>query len=119
MNSFNISNQLTRPSRRIILVLMIALLISSGLSFALAPTLNAQAGFTPTPIPPTPTNTPLPTDTPTPVPQGANVEPEPLLPQTGGVSWFPVVFLFMIFLTIFSFGILGFSLLREYKSRKM
>ena len=97
---------------------MIALMISIGLSAALAPTLIANAGFTPTPVPPTPTNTPTPTPTSTPVSPGPTVEPAPLLPQTGGFSLFPVAFLGLIFLALAGFGWVGLNLRRDNLSQK-
>jgi len=93
-------------------------MISMGLSAALAPTLIAQAGFTPTPVPPTPTNTPTPTPTSTPASPGPTAEPVPLLPQTGGSSWFPVAFLALIFLALAGFGWVGFNLRRDNLSQK-
>jgi LPXTG-motif cell wall-anchored protein len=117
LKPYNLLKQFARPSRRLVLVLMIALLIGIGLSGVLAPTLIAQAGFTPTPAPPTPTNTPLPTPTSTPVPPGTTPEPPPLLPQTGGSSSFPAAFLGLILLAFAGFGWVGINLRKENASR--
>ena len=109
MNSNDISPHFSKQSRRLFFVLVLAVLFSIGLSAALAPTLTVQAGFTPTPVPPTPTNTPVPTLTPTTTPAtpGNTAEPAPLLPQTGGVSWLPMVVLLLIVLAIVGFGWAG------------
>jgi LPXTG-motif cell wall-anchored protein len=90
-------------------MLLFALIISIGFYTSLSPTLIVQAGFTPTPVTPTPTDTQTPTLTPTstptatPVSTGSATEEPPLLPQTGGSSFFPLVILALIVLAIASF----------------
>lgn len=120
MNSNDTFPHFSKQSRRLFLVFVLAILFSIGLSAALAPTLIVQAGFTPTPVPPMPTNTPVPTSTPTTVPAtpANTAEPAPLLPQTGGVSWLPMIVLLLIVLAIVGFGWAGLNRSNKSISRK-
>lgn len=93
-----------RSGGRFYAILLIALLSSLAMLSLLVPVFTVQAGFTPTPVPPTATNTPQPSSTPTPtataVLPGPTSEPQPLLPQTGGVSWLLLVILALAALTV-------------------